>query len=114
MSVNNNKNVGKTWTKQEDELLDKLYNIDKNNLIEISLIHQRAPGGIILRLVKNKIVVDKKEIRGYDEYLKVKSTHKKPSKINDDKIIVINDNEYLLNANIVYEIKKVNCLQRKS
>jgi DNA polymerase III epsilon subunit-like protein len=111
MAVNDNKNVGKTWTKQEDELLDKLYNIDKNNLIEISLIHQRAPGGIISRLLKNKIVVDKKDIRGYDEYLKVKvktaHTHKKTSKINDDKIIVINDNEYLLNANIVYEIKKV-------
>jgi DNA polymerase III epsilon subunit-like protein len=114
MAVNDNKNVGKIWTKQEDDLLDKLYNIDKNNLIEISLIHQRAPGGIISRLLKNKIVVDKKEIRGYDDYLKnkVKSvhTHKKPSKINDDKndkIILINNNEYLLNANIVYEIKKV-------
>jgi DNA polymerase III epsilon subunit-like protein len=110
MALNDIKNVGKTWTKQEDDLLDKLYNIDKNNLIEISTIHQRAPGGIILRLLKNKIVVDKKEIRGYDEYLKVKSTHKKTSKINEDKndkIIEINDNEYLLNANIVYEIKKV-------
>jgi DNA polymerase III epsilon subunit-like protein len=114
MAVNDNKNVGKTWTKQEDDLLDKLYNIDKNNLIEISLIHQRAPGGIISRLLKNKIVVDKKDIRGYDEYLKVKvkvkSTHKKISKINDDKndeLIIVNGNEYIVNSNTVYEIKKV-------
>jgi DNA polymerase III epsilon subunit-like protein len=132
--TSNDNNIGKIWTKQEDDLLNRLYNIDKINLIEISLIHQRAPGGIISRLLKNKIINDKKEIRGYDEYLKLEtisqsivnipketitqskfaSTRGKTSKLNDeindeknDKIITINDNEYILNTNTVYEIKKV-------
>ena len=136
---NNHINTGKIWTKEEEELLAKLYNIDKINLIEISVIHQRAPGGIIARLLKNKIVVDKKEIRGYDEYLnsensnnsdnsdnidnvktKIGLLNSKPSKlakiskinykINDEKndeIILINNNEYILNDNTIYEIKKV-------
>ncbi len=71
MTSTDNINAGKPWTKQEDELLVKLYNEDKLDVISISEIHQRAPGGIISRLVKNKIVPDKKSTRGYEQYLQL-------------------------------------------
>lgn len=129
---NANINAGKPWTKEEDELLSKLYNDDKLDVIAISQIHQRAPGGIISRLVKNKIVPDKKTVRGYEQYLQLEqSKPDKPEKQADkpeksdktpkqlkskakpaesdkpDELILVGDTEYILNDGKVYEVKKV-------
>ena len=56
MTSTDNINAGKPWTKHEDELLVQLYNVDKLDVIEIAKIYHRAPGGIISRMVKNKII----------------------------------------------------------
>ena len=112
------KNAGKPWTKQEDELLIQNYNINNFDILTISNIHQRAPGGIVSRLVKNKIVSDKKILRGYDAYLKLEQT-KPTEKISknsksyikkeddNDEIIMVDDTEYILNNRTVYDIKKI-------
>jgi len=121
-STDTNANAGKPWTSQEDELLSKLYNEEKLDVISISQIHQRAPGGIISRLVKNKIVSDKKTVRGYEQYLLMEQTKSdKPEKLvkqfkaktkpieseKPDEIILVGDTEYILNGDKVYEVKKV-------
>lgn len=121
MTSTDNKNAGKPWTEHEDELLVHLYNVDKLDVISIANIHQRAPGGIISRLVKNKIVLDKKTIRGYEQYLEleqikpdttneklVKNTKAKIKESDEkDELIFVGEAEYILNNGKVYEVKKV-------
>ncbi len=134
MTSPDNINAGKPWTKQEDELLTQLYNIDKLDVIQIAKIHGRAPGGIISRCVKNQLIGDKKAVRGYEDYLKLEqsnSTEKpvkqpkpvKPVKLpkitnysnpldstesdNKDEIITIDNIEYILSNGKVYEVKKI-------
>lgn len=106
-----NTNAGKIWSKIDDELLIKLYNIDKLKLIEIAQIHKRAPGSIVSRLLKKSIVKEKKEIRGYDAYIKntlsTNSTNKEEKKSDSEELIIINDEEYILSNGKVYEIKKI-------
>lgn len=106
-----NTNSGKLWSKIEDDLLIKLYKIDNLNLIEIAQIHKRAPGSIISRLLKNSLVKEKKEIRGYDLYIEKTTTlsteNNKGNKLSTDELILIDNNEYILSNNKVYEIKKV-------
>lgn len=115
------KNAGKQWTDQEDDLLAQLYNVDKLDVISIANVHQRATGGIISRLVKNKIVLDKKAIRGYEQYLELEQTKPDASteklvkntkaKIKEsdekDELILVGESEYILNNGKVYEVKKV-------
>jgi hypothetical protein len=62
------KNAGESWTQEEDAQLDKLYNIDMLDIIEISKIHERAPGGIISRLCKNNYIPNRVSARGYITY----------------------------------------------
>lgn len=97
-------NNGKPWTQQEDTMLAKLYNDQKLDIYEIAQIHQRAPGAIIARLLKNKIILDKKFARGYI----LKSDKKGIQKIKheSDKIIMINNKEYITNGNGIWEINK--------
>jgi len=97
-------NNGKPWTKQEDDMLAKLYNEQKLDINEIAQIHQRAPGGIIARLLKNKLILDKKYARGYN----IKSDKKGIQKITheSDKIIMINNKEYITNGNGIWEVNK--------
>ena len=88
-------NVGKSWTQEEDTMLVKLYNNEKLDIFQIAKIHQRSPGGIVLRLLKNKLILDKKLARGYDLY---KLDKKKEIRKNDsDKIIFIDNKEYITN-----------------
>ena len=97
-------NVGKSWTQEEDTMLDKLYNNEKLDIFQIAKIHQRSPGGIVLRLLKNKLILDKKLARGYDLY---KLDKKKGILKNDsDKIIFIDNKEYITNDIGIWEIKK--------
>jgi hypothetical protein len=65
------KNAGEHWTETEENQLNKLYNEDKLDIMKISEIHGRAPGGILCRLKKNKYITHREEARGYDIYKKV-------------------------------------------
>jgi hypothetical protein len=67
---NNIKNVGEPWLQEEDEQLNKLYNIDMLDIIEISKIHNRAPGEIISRLCKHNYIPNRTSARGYMIYKK--------------------------------------------
>ena len=41
------KNIREPWTENEDIQLNQLYNIDMLDIMEISKINNRPPGGII-------------------------------------------------------------------
>ena len=62
------KNAGEPWYQKEDDQLNELYNIKMLDIIEISKIHNRAPGGIISRLCKNNYIPNRISARGYLEY----------------------------------------------
>ena len=62
------KNAGEPWTQEEDTQLNKLYNEDILDIMEISKKHNRAPGGIISRLIKHNYIVNRTSARGYIEY----------------------------------------------
>ena len=97
-------NVGKSWTQEEDTMLVKLYNNEKLDIFQIAKIYQRSPGGIVLRLLKNKLILDKKLARGYDLY---KLDKKKGILKNDyDQIIFIDNKEYITNNIGIWEMKK--------
>jgi DNA polymerase-3 subunit epsilon len=98
-------NSGKQWTSEEDIILAKLYNDQKLDIFQIAEIHQRAPGGIIARLLKNKIIVDKKFARGYN-IQKVDKKGIQKIKHESDKIIMIDNKEYISNDIGIWEIKK--------
>ena len=130
-------NAGKAWTQEEDALLTNLYNNDKLDVVQIAQIYQRAVGGIISRLVKNKIIPDKKSARGYELFLKLeddkekieksssesskkyydknKYTFKKEKKILkqntkefiSDNIIQHDNKEFISDGNYIWDIKKI-------
>jgi hypothetical protein len=64
----NFKDAGKPWLREDDDELNKLYNFDMLNIIEISKINNRAPGGIISRLCKNNYIPNRTSARGYMIY----------------------------------------------
>ena len=78
------KNAGEPWSIKEDAQLDKLYNIDMLDVMEISRIHNRAPGGIISRLKKNNYIVQRQSARGYNAY-KNSDLYKQIVENNKDK-----------------------------
>ena len=98
-------NSGKQWTSDEDKMLAKLYNDQKLDIFQIAQIHQRAPGGIVARLLKNKLILDKKYARGYNTQ-KVDKKGIQKIKQESDKIIVIDNKEYITNGYGIWEIKK--------
>ena len=64
------KNAGEPWTPEEERQLNKLYNEDMLDIMEISKIHCRAPGGILSRLKLLKYITHRQLARGYDLYKK--------------------------------------------
>jgi hypothetical protein len=121
------KNAGEPWTQEEDTQLNKLYNEDMLDIIEISKIHNRAPGGIISRLFKHNYIVNRQSARGYiayknsDLYKEIVSNNKdkkkteiadkpekkiKPTQI-DNILISINKIDYIELQNDVNEIKEL-------
>ena len=64
------KNAGEPWTPEEERQLNKLYNEDMLDIMEISKIHCRAPGGILSRLKLLKYITRRQLARGYDLYKK--------------------------------------------
>ena len=119
------KNAGEPWTQEEDTQLNKLYNEDILDIIEISKIHNRAPGGIISRLIKHNYIANRQSARGYiayknsDLYKEIVSNNKdkkkteiadksekkiKPTQI-DNILISINKIDYIELQNDVKEMK---------
>ena len=120
------KHAGEPWSQKEDIQLNKLYNEDMFNIMEISKIHNRAPGGIISRLIKHNYISNRALARGYIEYknsdlykeivtvnsvkgkrgpkISDNSEKNKPTQI-DDVIININKNDYIELQNNVTEMK---------
>ena len=64
------KNAGEPWKPEEEKQLNKLYNQDLLDIMEISKIHGRAPGGILSRLKLLKYITHRQLARGYDLYKK--------------------------------------------
>ena len=84
-------NAGKPWNLSEESQLIKEYTIDKLNLMELSKLHMRMPGGITSRLKKLNLVQMKHMTRGYLEYqqsdlFKDTKKEKKEKLINNEKI----------------------------
>ncbi len=78
------KNAGEPWTEAEEKQLNKLYNEDMLDIMEISKIHCRAPGGILSRLKMHKHITHRQLARGYDLYKK-SNFYKQAVQINKDK-----------------------------
>jgi hypothetical protein len=119
------KNAGEKWSQEEDMQLNKLYNEDMLDIMEISKIHNRAPGGIISRLVRHNYIDNRALARGYIAYKnsglykeivsnnkdkkKTKIVDKPDKKIKptqiDNILISINKNDYIELQNDVKEMK---------
>jgi hypothetical protein len=61
---------GKPWTKQADDQLNTLYNVDMLNIMEISKINNRSPCLIVKRLTEKKHIESYNFARGYADYIK--------------------------------------------
>ena len=59
---------GAAWSKHEDEQLKKEFFIDKINVIQISSLHKRTPGGIVARLKHLGLIHKRAVIKEYEEY----------------------------------------------
>jgi hypothetical protein len=87
------KNVDEPWSQEDDEQLDKLYNVDMLDIMEISNINNRAPGKIISRLYLHDYINNRTSARGYinyknsDLYKKIVSESSKKNNEYKDKII---------------------------
>jgi hypothetical protein len=120
------KNAGEPWSPDEEKQLNKLYNEEMLDIMEISKIHCRAPGGILSRLKLLKYITHRQLARGYDLYKKSnfykqaiqinKENYKnnlteklaqtiKPSQL-DNTLISIHKNGYIELLNDVKEMKK--------
>jgi hypothetical protein len=119
------KNASKPWSQEEEAQLNKLYNEDKLDIIEISKMHDRAPGGIISRLVRNNYIDNRMSARGYETYknsdlykeIVANKIYKNKQEIPDDQykkrnptqldniLISINKSDYTELQNNVKEMK---------
>ena len=113
------KNAGETWTHEEDLQLNKLYNEDMLDIMEISEIHNRAPGGIISRLVKHNYIPNRISARGYMTY-KNSNLYKEIVSNNKDKkkpeIVDVTDKKIKKNKevdNIFISINKCDYIELK-
>ena len=86
------KNADEPWTQEDDEQLDKLYNVDMLDIMEISNINNRAPGKIINRLYIHDYISNRASARGYmnyknsDLYKKIVSESSKNNNESKNKI----------------------------
>jgi hypothetical protein len=61
-------NSGTRWLEEETTLLKKEYTFDKIDIIEISKLHKRTPGGIAHKLLSMGLVDNYHKIKRYHEY----------------------------------------------
>ena len=115
------KNAGEPLSPYEEKQLNKLYNEEMLDIMEISKIHCRAPGGILSRLKLLKYITHRQLARGYDLYKK-SNFYKQAVQINkenyknnltetikanqlDNTLISISKNDYIELHNDVNEMK---------
>jgi hypothetical protein len=111
------KNTERSWNQEEDDQLNKLYNEDKLDIMDITKINNRSPGLIISRLLKYKYIINRMSARGYATYKKSdlykeivsnnieKKTNKQEKKQIDNALINNNNGDYIELHNDVKEIK---------
>jgi hypothetical protein len=58
------------FTDEEESMIIKLYNEDMLNIMDISKQISRNVGEIVTYLIANKIIKQRKDVRGYEEYRK--------------------------------------------
>ena len=104
MEIENSfKNSEDLWKEYEDEQLNKLYNIDFLDIIDISKILNRTPGQIISRLHKYNYISNRTSARGYINY-KNSDLYKSIVLSNKDKKTIIKSK----NDNILLDINNTN------
>lgn len=111
------KNTERSWNQEEDDQLNKLYNEDKLDIMDITKINNRSPGLIISRLLKYKYIINRMSARGYATYKKSdlykeivsnnieKKTNKQEKKQINNALINNNNGDYIELHNDVKEIK---------
>jgi len=108
------KNAGEPWSPEQERQLNKLYNEEMLDIMEISKIHCRAPGGILSRLKLLKYITHRQLARGYNLYKKSNFyknnlTEKLEQTIKsnqlDNTLISIHKNDYIELQNDVKEMK---------
>tara|TARA_Y100001958_G_scaffold146384_1_gene126060 strand:- start:746 stop:1201 length:456 start_codon:yes stop_codon:yes gene_type:complete len=62
-------NSGQRWTDEEDEKLNRLYNIEKRDIGYICKAHKRFLGGITSRLQSKNYILISQEARGYNDFI---------------------------------------------
>ena len=62
-------NSGQRWTDEEDEKLNRLYNIEKKDIGYICKEHKRFLGGITSRLQSKNYILIPEEARGYSDFI---------------------------------------------
>jgi hypothetical protein len=111
MEIENSfKNSEDLWKEYEDEQLNKLYNIDFLDIIDISKILNRTPGQIISHLHKYNYISNRTSARGYINY-KNSDLYKSIVLSNKDKKTIIkskNDNILLDINNTSRELQSDN------
>jgi len=107
---NSFKNAGEPWTEKEEKQLNKLYNEDMLDIMQISKIHCRAPGGILSRLKQNKYITHRQLARGYDIY-KNSNFYKQAVQNNKDKYkkdLTEKSKQNIISTQIDNELIKIN------
>ena len=114
------KRAGEYWSPDEDIQLNKLYNEDMLDVMEISKIHSRPPGGIISRLCNHSYIVNRQSARGYityknsDLYKEIVANNDKKSKITDKstkKLKVTKKSKTTQIDNILISINKLDYIE---
>lgn len=95
-------NSKKKWAQHEDEQLNTLYNVDMLDIMEISKIHNRAPGVITSRLLKHEYITTRQSARGYDLY---QNSDLYKEIVETNKNAATNTDYYIELQNDVKEIK---------
>ena len=99
-------NAGEPWSLNEDNKLKKLYIEKELNLLDIIKEHKRSAGSICARLVRLKIISNRKNARGYDRNLfKLLNNQQKDDFINKS---INNTNDKQINNLITFESNKTN------
>ena len=104
----------KAWTTDEDSLLNKLYNNDQLDIMEIYEQFERSPGSIISRLKKHGWITNIYDAKGYKEYQKsslyktIKNTKKKDEIIKNKSYNISDLQHDLMDMkNELYELKNL-------
>jgi len=112
--------AGQPWEMNEDSQLVKNYNINNLDIMTISKIHKRMPGGIISRLKHHNIINIRTSARGYLDYknsdlykeiCKNKQEQKKEQKGKKIQDISIKNNDESHIIQIKKDVKEINEIQ---